>query len=74
MITSYERPSLTSSATVTYNNQDIQFTFDLKGGTFDGLTSTPEINQSNYMFDNQILTVNQAFIESILNQYCPVKF
>lgn len=69
MVTSYERPSLISNAVVTYNNQDVNFTFDLQGGTFDGLTSTPAINQSDYTFTNQTLTISQSYINQVLIQH-----
>ena len=69
MITSYERPSLLSASVATYSNQDITFTFDLKGGTFDGLTGTPSINQNDYTFINQTLTISQSYMTQVLNQH-----
>lgn len=66
-ITSYERPIIVSNSQATYNGSDLIFIFDLKGGSFEGLASTPVITLTDYSFDEQTLVISKDFIENILS-------
>ena len=65
-VTSYEKPILLSDSQIDYNNEDIIVTFDLKGGTFDGLASSPTIDVLDYSFTGDTLTIRKAYIEAVL--------
>lgn len=64
-ITAYERPVLISNSQQVFNNSDISFTFDLKGGSFEGLAATPQVTLADYSFTEQTLVISKAYFEAI---------
>ena len=65
-ITSVEKPTIVSTSIVEYNNSDLTFEFDLKGGTFNGLSAQPGLTSLDYDFTGNTLTINQSYIDQVI--------
>jgi hypothetical protein len=58
-------PVIVSSSNATYQGVDLIFTFDLKGGTFQGLGGN-NIAFEDYTFTNNTLTISASYVERII--------
>ena len=58
-------PEIVSSGSVTYAGVDLVFTFDLKGGSFQGLGGN-NIAFDDYAFTNNTLTIYASYIDEII--------
>ena len=63
--TSKPKPKLLSESVVIYDNDDLTFKFELYGGRFLGLSSTPNLTKDEYGFNDGVLTIKQAYIERV---------
>lgn len=66
MITSYEKPVLVSSNNLTYDGEELTFTFDLKGGSFEGIAANPKLTESDYTFTGNTLIINKSYFDKVL--------
>lgn len=62
-----EKPIMVSSNYAVYKGADLSFTFDLKGGLFEGLSGT-DITEDDYTFEDGILTIKSSFIERMIEK------
>lgn len=51
---------------MTYDNADLSFTFDLKGGIFEGLAANPGLDETDYGFNIDTLVISKAYIDSVI--------
>lgn len=58
-------PEIISFGSVTYEGVDLVFTFDLKGGSFQGLGGN-DISFDDYAFSNDTLTIHASYIDEII--------
>ena len=65
-ITSIDSPKLISNPYVSYDGVDLIFDFELYGGIFLGLGSTPNIPSNMYSFVSNRLTINHTFIDQVI--------
>lgn len=62
-----DKPIMVSSNYAVYKGQDLTFTFDLKGGLFEGL-SGPDLTTDDYSFTDGILTIKASYIERMIQK------
>ncbi|MDX9808144.1 MAG: hypothetical protein RBS87_06285 [Acholeplasma sp.] len=60
-------PAIVSSGSTTYTGVDMVFTFDLKGGSFQGLGGN-DIAFDDYDFTNNTLTIYASYIDEIIQE------
>lgn len=58
-------PRISSSDTVIYSGEDLNFTFEMNGGLFVGLSGNT-ITQDEYQFMNQTLIIKSSYVERML--------
>lgn len=58
-------PKIISTGSVNYEGVDLVFTFDLKGGSFQGLGGN-DISFDDYAFSNDTLTIHASYIDEII--------
>lgn len=58
-------PEIVSTNSVTYQDTNLTFTFDLKGGSFNGLGGN-NIKSEDYTFESGILTISKTYIDEVI--------
>ena len=58
-------PEIVSTSSVTYQDTNLTFTFDLKGGSFNGLGGN-NIKSEDYTFESGILTISKTYIDEVI--------
>ncbi len=62
-----EKPIMVSSNYAVYKGVDLTFTFDLKGGSFEGLSGT-DLTADDYSFIDGNLTIKASYIERMIQK------